>query len=53
MAIFVFDTSDQTVKGFESGRCDVLTSDRLNLCLRIKLKPDEALVLPEAISKEP
>ena len=51
----VFDTSDQTVKGFESGRCDVLTSDRSQLyALRIKLsKPDEALVLPEVISKEP
>lgn len=51
----VFDTSDQTVKGFESGRCDVLTSDQSQLyALKIKLaKPDEALVLPEVISKEP
>ncbi len=51
----VFDTSDQTVKGFESGRCDVLTSDQSQLyALRIKLsQPDEALVLPEVISKEP
>ncbi|WP_409423104.1 amino acid ABC transporter substrate-binding protein [Pseudaeromonas sp. ZJS20] len=51
----VFDTSDQTVKGFESGRCDVLTSDQSQLyALRIKLsQPEEALVLPEVISKEP
>ena len=51
----VFDTSDQTVKGFESGRCDVLTSDQSQLyALKIKLaKPDAAVVLPEVISKEP
>ncbi len=51
----VFDTSDQTVKGFESGRCDVLTSDQSQLyALRIKLsKPEQAVVLPEVISKEP
>jgi general L-amino acid transport system substrate-binding protein len=51
----VFDTSDQTVKGFESGRCDVLTSDQSQLyALKIKLaKPGDAMVLPEVISKEP
>lgn len=51
----VFDTSDQTVKGFESGRCDVLTSDQSQLyALRIKLAdPNSAKVLPEVISKEP
>lgn len=51
----VFDTSDQTVRGFESGRCDVLTSDQSQLYgQRIKLaKPDDAIVLPEIISKEP
>lgn len=51
----VFDTSDQTVKGFEAGRCDVLTSDQSQLyALRIKLEnPDSAMVLPEVISKEP
>jgi general L-amino acid transport system substrate-binding protein len=51
----VFDTGDQTVKGFEAGRCDVLTSDQSQLYgLRIKLaKPEEAVVLPEIISKEP
>ncbi len=51
----VFDTSDQTVKGFEAGRCDALTSDQSQLySLRIKLsKPGNAIVLPEVISKEP
>lgn len=50
-----YDTSDATVKGFEAGRCDVLTSDQSQLyALRIKLKnPDSAIVLPEVISKEP
>lgn len=51
----VFDTSDQTVQGFEAGRCDVLTSDTSQLnALRIKLAdPGSAKVLPEVISKEP
>lgn len=51
----VFDTADQTVKGFEAGRCDVLTSDQSQLyAQRIKLsKPASAVVLPEVISKEP
>lgn len=51
----VFDTADQTARGFEAGRCDVLTSDRSQLyALRQKLsEPDKAVVLPETISKEP
>lgn len=51
----VFDTGDLTIKAFEVGRCDVLTSDQSQLYgLRIKLnKPDDAVVLPEVISKEP
>ena len=50
-----YDTSDETVKGFAAGRCDVLTSDQSQLyALRIKLKnPSSAVVLPEIISKEP
>lgn len=50
-----FDTSDQTRAGFESGRCDVLTSDQSQLyAIRIGLKdPESAIVLPEVISKEP
>ncbi len=51
----VFANNDQTVKGFESGRCDVLTSDHSQLyALRLQLAaPDRAVVLPEIISKEP
>ena len=50
-----FDTADQTRAGFESGRCDFLTSDQSQLySLRIGLKdPSGAIVLPEVISKEP
>lgn len=50
-----FDTSDETVKAFEKGRCDVLTSDQSQLyALRIKLAdPSSAIVLPEIVSKEP
>ncbi|MFW6345254.1 MAG: amino acid ABC transporter substrate-binding protein [Halomonas sp.] len=51
----VFDTSEQTVGGFEAGRCDVLTSDTSQLAaLRIQLaEPDASMILPEVISKEP
>ncbi|MCB1800877.1 MAG: amino acid ABC transporter substrate-binding protein [Gammaproteobacteria bacterium] len=50
-----FDTSPQTVKAFEAGRCDALTSDQSQLyALRITLQnPDQAVVLPDVISKEP
>ncbi len=50
-----YDTSDATIKGFEAGRCDMITSDQSQLyALRIKLKnPGAAIVLPEVISKEP
>jgi general L-amino acid transport system substrate-binding protein len=51
----VFETPDQTIRVFETGRCDVLTSDQSQLhALRFKLaKPDNVIVLPEIISKEP
>ena len=51
----VFDTSEQTVGGYEAGRCDVLTSDTSQLAaLRIQLaEPEQAVILPEIISKEP
>jgi len=53
--VVVFDTAQQTVKGFESGRCDVLTSDASQLyALKIQLNdPGSAMVLPQIISKEP
>lgn len=51
----VFDTSDQTREGFESGRCDILTSDQSQLyAIRSKMTdPSSAVVMPEVISKEP
>ena len=51
----VYDTSDQTREGFESARCDILTSDQSQLyAIRSKMaNPDSAVVLPEVISKEP
>ena len=50
-----FDSSDQTVRAFKAGRCDVLTSDQSQLyALRLKLEnPENAVILPEVISKEP
>jgi general L-amino acid transport system substrate-binding protein len=50
-----YDTSDESAKSLESGRCDVLTSDQSQLyAQRIKLAAaDEYVVLPEVISKEP
>ncbi len=50
-----FEKSDESAKALEAGRCDVLTSDQSQLyALRIELaKPDEYVVLPEVISKEP
>ncbi|MEZ8240158.1 amino acid ABC transporter substrate-binding protein [Vibrio splendidus] len=51
----VFDTAAQTSKGFDAGRCDVLTTDQSGLyALRLNLAdPKSAQVLPEIISKEP
>ena len=50
-----FDTSDESAKSLEASRCDVLTSDQSQLyAQRIKLaQPDDYVVLPEVISKEP
>ncbi|MGH8352813.1 MAG: amino acid ABC transporter substrate-binding protein [Pseudomonas sp.] len=50
-----YDTSDESAKSLESSRCDVLTSDQSQLyAQRIKLAaPEEFVVLPEVISKEP
>ena len=50
-----FDTADESAKGLEAGRCDVLTTDQSGLyAQRIKMaQPDEFVVLPEVISKEP
>jgi len=53
--VIAFGTADETVKAYESGRCDVFTSDVSQLYAeRLKLAaPDDHAVLPEVISKEP
>ncbi len=50
-----YDTSGQTIEGFKSGRCDLVTSDASQLYgLVLKVKdPNSVMVLPEIISKEP
>jgi general L-amino acid transport system substrate-binding protein len=50
-----FATLDETLKAYETGRCDAFTSDASQLyATRLKLaKQDEHVVLPEIISKEP
>jgi general L-amino acid transport system substrate-binding protein len=51
----VFNTADEVIKAYESGRCDVFTTDVSQIYAeRLKLsKPDEHVILPELISKEP
>src|ERR1700682_5670810 len=53
--VIAFSTADETVKAYESGRCDVFTSDVSQLYAeRLKLaNPADHAVLPEVISKEP
>lgn len=53
--VIAFATLDEAIKAYESGRCDVFTSDRSQLAaVRLKLtNPADHVVLPETISKEP
>jgi general L-amino acid transport system substrate-binding protein len=50
-----FEKGDEVVAAYDAGRCDVFTTDRSGLAgQRLKLKnPDDHVVLPEIISKEP
>ncbi len=50
-----FQSEDETLKAYESGRCDAFTTDASGLYAeRLRLiNPDEHMVLPEIISKEP
>ena len=53
--IVAFGTADETIKAYESGRCDVFTTDVSQLYAE-KLKLSNAsdhVILPEVISKEP
>lgn len=51
----VFEKADEVVAAYDSGRCDVYTTDQSGLAAqRLKLKdPNAHVVLPEVISKEP
>ncbi|HEY4834704.1 MAG TPA: amino acid ABC transporter substrate-binding protein [Bradyrhizobium sp.] len=53
--VIAFANEDETVKAYESGRCDVFTTDVSGLYAeRLKLaNPADHAVLPEVISKEP
>lgn len=53
--VVAYDKGDEAIKAFEAGRCDALTDDASALyALRLKLTaPQDAVVLPEIISKEP
>ncbi|QWG11092.1 amino acid ABC transporter substrate-binding protein [Bradyrhizobium sediminis] len=53
--VIAFGTADETVKAYESGRCDVFTTDVSQLyAQRLKLaNPADHVVLPEVVSKEP
>jgi general L-amino acid transport system substrate-binding protein len=50
-----FATDEETVKAYDSGRCDAYTTDASGLYAeRLKMTaPDDHMVLPEIISKEP
>ncbi len=51
----VFATADEAIKAYDSGRCDSFTTDVSQLYgERLKLvNPEEHIVLPDIISKEP
>ncbi|MDJ1159999.1 amino acid ABC transporter substrate-binding protein [Chelatococcus sp. SYSU_G07232] len=53
--LVTFAGSEETIKAYESGRCDAYTTDASAIYgQRLRLaKPDEHVVMPELISKEP
>jgi len=53
--VIAFAGADETIKAYESGRCDVFTTDVSGLYAeRLKFtNPADHVVLPEVISKEP
>jgi general L-amino acid transport system substrate-binding protein len=53
--VLTFSDTNETSKAYDSGRCDVYTTDRSQLAAnRLKLKdPSEHVLLPDVISKEP
>jgi general L-amino acid transport system substrate-binding protein len=53
--LVAFEKNDEVVAAYDAGRCDVISSDQSGLYAdRTKLKkPEEHMILPEIISKEP
>ncbi len=51
----VFEKKEEVISAYDAGRCDVVSTDISGLqAYRVKLKnPDEHMVLPNVISKEP
>ena len=51
----VFEKPEETIAAYQAGRCDVYTTDASGLyAQRLQMqKPDDHIVLPEIISKEP
>ncbi len=53
--LVAFEKNDEVVAAYDAGRCDVISSDQSGLYAdRTKLKkPEDHVILPEIISKEP
>jgi general L-amino acid transport system substrate-binding protein len=53
--VVAFNTGDETIKAYDTGRCDVFTTDVSQLYAeKLKLSnPNDHVILPEVISKEP
>ena len=53
--VVAFEKEDEVIAAYSAGRCDVFTTDASGLyAQRLKLpNPDDNIVLPEIISKEP
>lgn len=53
--VIAFEKNNEVVAAYDSGRCDAITTDASGLhAERLKLaKPDDHMMLPEMISKEP
>jgi len=51
----VFEDNDLLYKAYDQGRCDAVTSDKSQLAARrtVLTNPDDHIILPETISKEP
>jgi general L-amino acid transport system substrate-binding protein len=53
--VVAFENNDEVIAAYDAGRCDVFTTDASGLyATRLRFaNPDEHMILPEIISKEP